>query len=469
MAAQSNSPTPAPPSPQHLRAWLRGLSPAQRAEVLRQLPDDAARALACDWEVALARDAQLPPPWPWQLWLILAGRGFGKTRTGAEWIHLRVRDGGARRIALVAPTAADGRDVMVEGPAGLLATALPGQYPRYEPSKRRITFHTGAVATLFSAEEPNRLRGPQHDTAWCDEPAAWKYPDDTWSNLEFGLRLGADPRICATTTPRPTPLIKRLVAEARATRSLTGGSTYENRANLAAVFLAKILAKYEGTRLGRQELRAELLEDTPGALWTLALLDANRVRQAPDLARVVVAIDPQAADPKAAASGADQGAETGIVAAGTDGGGEGYVLADESESLSPAEWGERAVKLHDRLQADAIVAEVNNGGAMVEHVVRTAAADLHRRGERASAHVAYVGVHAARGKHTRAEPIAALDQQHRVHHVGALAALESQMTTWVPGEKSPDRMDARVWALTHLMLDNGADDDARFTRAGRRR
>jgi phage terminase large subunit-like protein len=447
------------PSPRQLRALLRDLTQEQRAAVLASLPDDVAEALAADWEVSLARDAQLEPEGIWQLWLILAGRGFGKTRTGGEWIHKRVRDG-SRYIALVAPTAGDARDVMVEGPAGVLRTARRGETPIYEPSKRRVTFHTGAVASLFSAEEPNRLRGPQHDSAWCDEPAAWKYPEETWDNLEFGLRLGTDPRVCATTTPRPTKLIKKLVAEARATKSLTRGSTYDNRANLAPSFLAKLLKKYDGTRLGRQELHAELLEDTPGALWTLDLLDENRVQVAPDLVRIVVAIDPQAADPNANPD--EDGAETGIVAAGTSADGDGYILRDASGQLSPGEWGERAVLLFDELEADCIVGEANQGGAMVEYVVRTAAEKLYREKKRPTPHVRYISVHASRGKHTRAEPVAALDEQGRTHHVGTFPELEDQMSTWVPGQKSPDRMDARVWATTALMLeivDRGESED----------
>lgn len=392
---------------------------------------------------------------------MLAGRGFGKTRTGAEWVLERVR-GGARRVALVAPTAADARDTMVEGEAGILRCAHPAERPLYEPSKRRLTFPNGAVATCFAAEKPERLRGPQHDTAWCDELCAWKYPQATWDMLAYGLRLG-DPRVCVTTTPRPIPTLKDILRDV-ATR-ITRGSTYDNAANLAARFLARLKRKHEGTRLGRQELFAELLEDTPGALWTLALFERNRVAAAPDLSRVVVAVDPQASAPPdedADADVAPPGAETGIVAAGVDPRGEGYVLADRSGRLSPAEWGERAVLLHDELRADCIVGEVNNGGAMVEHVVTTAAEKLYRDGwkgrdgkvrKRPTPRVAFRSVHASRGKETRAEPIAALDEQGRVHHVGALSALEDQCSTWVPGGRSPDRLDARVWALSVLMLE----------------
>lgn len=419
-------------------------------KLLASLSETEAEALLCDWQV-WARDAQIAPLGEWFTWLVLAGRGFGKTRTGAEWVLQRVREG-ARRIALIAPTAADARDTMVEGEAGILARAHSSERPIYEPSKRRLTFPSGAIATTFSAEEPERLRGPQHDTAWCDELGAWRYAQDTWDMMLFGLRLG-DPRICVTTTPRPIPLVRELLRDR--TTVLTRGSTYDNASNLAKKFLSQLRRKHEGTRLGRQELFAEILEDTPGALWTLGLLEKNRVRVAPELARIVVAIDPAASDPTQAAS-SDDLAETGIVAAGVDAKGDGYVIRDASGSYSPAEWGERAVLVHDELDADRIIAESNQGGAMVEHVVRTAAEKLFREKKRSSPHIAVTLVHASRGKHTRAEPIAALDEQHRIHHVGFFADLESQMSTWVPGEKSPDRMDARVWALTHLMLSGPA-------------
>lgn len=406
-----------------------------------------------------ARDEQLSPAGDWSSWLVLAGRGFGKTRTGAEWVLQRVRDG-ARRIALVAPTAADARDTMVEGEAGILARAHPNERPEYEPSKRRLTWPNGAIATTFAAEKPDRLRGPQHDTAWCDELCAWKYPQATWDMLAFGLRLG-DPRVCVTTTPRPIPTLKDILRDP--TTRTTRGSTYDNAANLAKRFLERLKRKHEGTRLGRQELFAELLEDTPGALWTLGLLERNRVAVAPDLARVVVAVDPQAGEvPEGEEDTAAPGAETGIIAAGICAKGEGYVLSDRSERLSPAEWGERAVLLHDEVQADCIVGEVNNGGAMVRFVVEAAAEKLYREGKRSTPRVAFRAVTASRGKHTRAEPIAALDEQGRIHHVGMFAALEDQCSTWVPGHKSPDRMDARAWGLTHLMLD--APEAYTFTR-----
>lgn len=431
------------------------MSREERSALAKSLSPAAAETLLRDWRL-WARDAQLPPPGEWFVWLILAGRGFGKTRTGVEWILERVEAGAARRIALVAPTAADARDTMVEGESGILACARPDQRPLYEPSKRRLTWPNGAVATLFSAEEPERLRGPQHDTAWCDELAAWARGDDTWSNLLFGLRLG-DPRVCVTTTPRPVPLLKSLLKDA--TTHTTRGSTFDNAANLSAKAVAKLRAQYEGTRLGRQELHAEVLEDTPGALWTLGTFERNRVATAPELVRVAVAVDPQAADPKANPDAdPEKAAETGIIAGGVDARGEGYVLRDASGRYTPAEWGEVVVLLHDELDADHVTVEVNQGGAMATHVVTTAAEKLYREGRRAQRTIVVRSVTASRGKQTRAEPIAALDEQGRIHHVGVYPRLEDQSATWVPGQKSPDRMDARVWLFTDLMLGPGVAD-----------
>lgn len=429
------------------------LDPPKRAALVRSLTPEAAATLLHDWQL-WARDAQLPPPGAWTWWLVLAGRGFGKTRTGAEWVHGRVMAGEARRIALVGPTAADCRDIMVEGESGLLAVGQPHERPTYEPSKRRLTWPNGAVATLFSAEEPERLRGPQHDTAWCDELAAWKYLRETWDMLAFGFRLGT-PQGIITTTPRPTAVLKELLADPDVV--VTRGSTFDNAANLAPGFLSRLKKRYEGTRLGRQELEAQLLEDTPGALWTLGTFERNRVAKAPELVRVAVAVDPQAADPKADPDD-ERAAETGIVAGGVDAKGEGYVVADRSGRYTPAEWGEVVVLLHDELRADHVTVEVNQGGAMAVHVVTTAAEKLYREGRRAQRTIVVRSVTASRGKQTRAEPIAALDEQGRLHHVGVYPRLEDQSATWVPGQKSPDRMDARVWLFTDLMLGPGVAD-----------
>lgn len=347
-----------------------------------------------------------------------------------------VEQGLAGHIAIVAPTAGDVRDTMVElGESSILKISPPWFMPKYEPSKRRLTWPNGAVATTFSADEPDRLRGPQHDLAWADEVAVWKRPE-AWDNLMFGLRLGLNPRCIVTTTPKPVKVIRELTARVDKDVVMTGGSTYENRANLAAGFLEDILGRYEGTRLGRQEIYGELLDDTPGALWQRSRIDELRVEKAPDLVRVVVAIDP-------AASSDEDSNETGIIVAGKGVDGHGYVLADRSCRMSPHGWATRAVTAFDEFKGDRIVGEANNGGDMVESTVRTVRSSIPFR-----------KVHASRGKHVRAEPIAALYEQGRVHHVGSMPELEDQLCNWVPEgvDWSPDRLDALVWVLTELNI-----------------
>src|SRR5690242_2220747 len=324
-----------------------------------------ADALENSWP-AIARPNQLPPPgdW-WQIWLLLAGRGFGKTRTLAEWVCHQTASGQAGRIALVTATAADARDVLVEGESGILAVAPPWFRPVYESSKRRLTWPNGAIATTFSAEEPERLRGPQHDAAVCDELGSWSRPE-TWDMLQFGLRLGRHPRCLVATTPRPTKLIRELLAREGRGVVVTRGSTYENRANLAPGFFDQIIRKYEGTRLGRQELEAQLLDDVPGALWNRERLEETRWpahRNLPDLKRIVVAVDP-------AASSGEEADETGIIVAGKDAAGHGYVLEDQSGRYPPTEWARVAISLYRKYKADRVVAEVNNGGDMVEATIR---------------------------------------------------------------------------------------------------
>lgn len=421
--------------------WLASLPEALRNSLVAALSPAEARALLYDWPF-WARPNQLPPEGDWRVWLLLAGRGFGKTRTGAELMRARVMARTARRMAFVAPTAGDARNVMVEGESGVLAISPPWDRPRYEPSKRRVTWANGAIATLYSADEPERLRGPQHDTAWCDELASWRYPE-AWDMLMFGLRLGADPRVVVTTTPRPTKLLRELAADR--TTALTRGTTYENRANLAPDFIEQIVQKYEGTRLGRQEIEAEMLDDLPGGLWNRGVIEAARVRTAPALVRVVVAIDP-------AATSGERSDETGIIVAGKDGQGHGWVLADLSGRYPPAEWAKAAIAAYRAHSADRIVAEVNNGGEMVEATLRVIDPNL-----------AFAAVHASRGKITRAEPVAALYEQGRVHHLGAFPQLEDQMCNLSPGARddanirrtghSPDRVDALVWALTDLLVE----------------
>lgn len=369
----------------------------------------------------------------WFTWLILTGRGWGKSRTGAEYIRQRV-DAGYSRIALVAETAADARDVLVEGESGILAISPPWNKPKYEPSKRRLTWPSGAMASTFSGDEPDQLRGPQFDTAWVDELAKYKYPQEAWDNLMFGLRLGMDPRAIVTTTPRPIPIIKMLLSDPDTI--VTRGSLYENFENLAPSFVAKIKARYEGTRLGRQEIAGEVLDDNPGALWKREeMIEAHRVTKHPDLARIVVAVDPQ---------GSTVSGETGIVVAGVAMIGDTphfYVLEDATLSASPDEWGRAAVTAYHKYHADRIVGEKNYGGDMVENTIKV----IDRR-------VAYEGVTASRGKQLRAEPVAAFYEQGRGHHVGTFPLLEDELAQWEPGLPSPNRLDALVWAGTELML-----------------
>jgi len=407
----------------------------EREKLLAELTDEEVEALLYDWPF-WARANQLPPPGDWICWLLLAGRGFGKTRTGAEWVRAEVESGRRRRLALVAPTAADARDVMVEGESGILAISPKWFRPLYEPSKRRLTWPNGALATVYSADEPDRLRGPQHDGAWADEVASWKYPE-AWDMLMFGLRLGRSPRVVVTTTPKPVKVIRELVGAQ--TTVVTRGSTFENVDNLAPAFLEQIITRYEGTRLGRQELYAEILDDVPGALWTRKVIEDLRVNEPPELARVVVAIDP------AVTSGEDSD-ETGIIVVGRGLDGQGYVLKDLSCRMSPDGWARRAVNAYHEFRADRVVAEVNNGGDLVEKVIRTV-----------DPTVPYRAVRASRGKRVRAEPVAALYEQGRVHHVGGLPLLEDQMCAFLPegSDVSPDRVDALVWAITELMLKRG--------------
>ncbi len=419
-----------------LRDRIAAMSPAQRSALdadIATWPPEEIEALAHDWRELLARDDQLPPPGDWTTWLLLAGRGFGKTRTAAEWVRMQVEDKTASRIALVGPTAADVRDTMIEGESGLLAIFPPHQRPVYEPSKRRVTFHTGAIAMTYSAEEPDRLRGPQHDAAWADELCAWKYAD-TWDQLQFGLRLGRHPRQVVSTTPRPTKQLRELIADPRT--AVTRGKTLDNAQNLAAAFLAAIKAKYEGTRLGRQEMNAEILDDNPGALWQRSAFDATRVQHPPTMRRIVVAVDP-------AVTSSDNSDETGIVVAGLGEDGRGYVLDDLTLRDTPSAWAELAVRAYHHYRADRVVAEGNNGGDLIETVMRAVDANL-----------SFSRVHARVGKFSRAEPVAALYEQGRVSHVGSLPKLEDECCEYDPttAKQSPNRMDALVWALTELML-----------------
>jgi len=337
------------------------------------------------------------------------------------------------RGAVVAATAADARDIVVEGESGILAVHPPSERPTYEPSKRRLTWPNGTTATLFSADEPDRLRGPQFHWAIADELAAWRRPE-AWDMLLMGLRLGTNPRAAVATTPRPTKIIKDLVADETVTA--TRGSTYDNRANLADAFFAQIINRYEGTRLGRQEITGEILLDNPAALWKRVMIDGHRRTIHPDLRRIVIGVDPPA-----------EGGECGIITAGVatvEGVEHGYVLSDHTRTGSPKEWGEAVVTAYNTRKADRVVGEVNNGGQMVEHVIRTVPNGIN---------VSYKSVRATRGKQLRAEPVVGLYEQGRIHHIGSFTDLEDQMCEWEPGQDSPDRIDALVWAFTELMVD----------------
>ena len=423
------------------------------------------RRLGADWPV-WARDAQLPPGLlegqaAWSTWVLLGGRGAGKTRAGAEWVRALalgvapVASAPVSPIALVAETLQDGREVMVEGVSGLLTVHRPHERPAWSPSRRRLEWANGAVAQVFSAEDPDSLRGPQFAAAWSDELAKWRFAQATWDMLQFGLRLGADPRQLVTTTPRPIPLLKRLIADAGADSTDTGSGTgtvlarmrtCENAENLAPAFLNTMTGRYGGTRLGRQELDAELITERPDALFKRTAIEAGRVVAAPDLIRVVVAVDPPAGS-----RSARRGAACGIVAAGLADGGGLFVLADATlERARPTAWARRAVGLYHRLSADRLVAEANQGGDMVAAVIREVDAAVPVR-----------LVHARRGKWLRAEPVAALYEQGRVAHVGALPALEDEMCDFgldgLSDGRSPDRLDALVWALSELALAPGAE------------
>ena len=415
---------------------LGSLDTSEQAAILRDLSDGEFADLFYDWP-EWARPDQVAPSGDWITWLILAGRGWGKTRCGAEWVRQRVA-AGAKRIALIGETAADVRDVMIEGESGLLAISPPWDMPVYTPSKRRVVWPNGAMAFTYSGETPDQLRGPQHDSAWADEPAKWRYGDDAWSNLMLGLRLGNDPRVVATTTPRPTPLIKGMVADKKT--HLTRGSTLDNLENLAPQFKEAVLSQYEGTRLGRQEIYAELLDDAPGALWAMDDIEKIRISRSPDsseLRRIVVSIDP-------AASVGEDSDETGIIVVGLGYDGLGYVLADVSGKYRPIEWARTAIRAMTEWDADRIIAEVNQGGDMVEQTLRSI-----------DSRIPYKGVRGAKGKFSRADPVSAIYEQGKVRHCGLFATLEDQMCSFEPGTTSwsPDRMDALVYALTDLMID----------------
>lgn len=400
---------------------------------------------------AWARPEQIAPGWDWFSWMYLAGRGSGKTRSGAEWVRQQV-ESGVKRMALIAATAADYRDTMIEGESGILAISPPWFYPTWEPSKRRVTWPNGAKAYCFSAEKPDRLRGPQFEKAWADEMASWARLEETYDNLMFGLRLGRLPQLMITTTPRPLKVLKEILAEETTAKSI--GSTYDNIRNLSPRFFEYVLNKYEGTRLGRQEIYAEILEDNPDGIFKQIDFDQHRITrdQLPDLDMVVVPVDP-------AATSGETSADTGIIPCGKKtiaGLDHFYVLADCTVHGTPDQWGQAALIAYGRHKASKIIGEVNNGGEMVGHVIKTCSVeilseDLETVETINGRDVKYEDVRASRGKVTRAEPVGALCEQGRLHIVGTLPKLEDECVNWTPGEKSPDRMDSMVWGITSLM------------------
>tara|TARA_R110001592_G_scaffold12848_6_gene60427 strand:- start:259 stop:1515 length:1257 start_codon:yes stop_codon:yes gene_type:complete len=396
------------------------------------------RLIRLKW-IKSARPKQITPKGDWSIWLILAGRGWGKTLTGAHdmaWYGLKNPDS---RLAIVAPTFADGRDTCIEGESGLLSVLNDNVIANYNRSLGELQLKNGSRYKTFSSDTPERLRGPQHHRAWCDELGSWKY-SETWDQMMFGLRLGEDPRVIVTTTPKPIPIIKELAKKDDV--FMTSGSTFENKDNLADSSLKQLKEKYEGTRLGRQELYAEVLEDLEGSLWNREMIDKAMIKyneKLPDFKRVIVAVDPAVTANKTSD-------ETGIVVCAIDYKGKFYILNDLSGKYSPDSWAKKAVEAYEGYKADKIIAEVNNGGDLVQKVVKTI-----------DPNVSYKAVRATRGKFVRAEPIAALYEQNRVKHIERFSSLEDQLCSYNPeiSSQSPDRLDALVWGLTELSARSG--------------
>ena len=413
---------------------------AQRADAIETIQRGVSKRLSIRlnyfWPL-YARDSQLPPSGDWDTWMILAGRGFGKTRTGAEWVRAQVETGQTHRIALVARTLPEAQSIMIEGESGIIEVSPPWNKPIYEPSKRKLTWPTGAHALVFSSHEPDQLRGPQFDAAWCDELAAWEHPAETWDNLSFALRLGRRPRAVVTTTPKPIELIRSLPNSPGV--HVTRGTTFDNKDNLAPAFFNGIIERYDGTRIGQQEIYAEVIDEDEDALWKREWIEKARLGSHPPISRIVVSIDP-------AMTARPTSSETGIVVVGADmRRDQAYVLADESGRLTPNNMALRVAHLYDKFNATQIVVEANAGGEMVASTIKNA---IERT-------LPIKTIQARHGKYIRAEPVAALYEQGRVHHVGRFPDLEDQMCTWTPdvgSSHSPDRADALVHAVTDLIL-----------------
>jgi len=427
--------------PPHL-SWnkvLSELDESARADIISSLTDDEAIDASSDWFLQ-ARREQIAPLWDWFIWIVMAGRGWGKNYSGSNWLVNQHVAKQAKNSAIIAATSADLRRFCVEGPSGILSLAPNWFRPEYKPATSKLIWPDGAITSLFTSEIPDRLRGPNLDKVWCDELAAWRYLDETWEMLQLCLRYGT-PQCLVTTTPRPRKVLKELMKRIRSIENPTGdvaitsGSTYDNADNLPARFVNEIIAQYKGTKLERQEIFGELLPEFEGALWNYALLDECRIDECPTLTRIGVGVDP--------AISSDEGSDlTGILAAGIGPNRHGYVIGEHSLRASPEVWARKVVTVYKELKADFIVAEKNQGGEMVEATIKAVDDSVNVQ-----------LVHASRGKITRAEPIAAFYEQHRVHHIGTFPDLEDEMTLFLPGrlKKSPDRTDALVWVLTELM------------------
>lgn len=425
------------------------LSEEQLLAILSGLNDDQLKDVRYDWKF-WARPEQLPPPdgvKPWEVWLIKSGRGWGKGATGSNFVIERAKQQKGP-MAIIGQTVGDVRSTMIQGVSGILHFSPPDFYPNYEPSKRTLTWPNGVKATTFSGDSPDQLRGANTQTAWVDELAKFRFPERLWEEFELGFRIG-DPRVCVTTTPRPIKIIKQL--EKDPGTIVVQRPTYDNLANLSSAYIRRIIRRYEGTRLAAQELYGITLDEFPGAMWQPSLLDDCRVSTCPPLRSIVVAIDPaEASDSRAKSDRSSNNedsdlAEVGIIAAGLgDHDNHVYIIADATGFMSPGEWAKKAVDLYKSLGANVIVAERNKGGKMVEHTIHTE-----------DSRVPVKLVWASQGKDIRAEPVAALYEQRRVHHVGYFGDLESQMCSFVPRDTIRtrlDRMDAMVYAVTHLLL-----------------
>lgn len=432
------------------------LSELSVAHICSLLPDYVQDELFRDWtevewnEVEYdwhfwARQKQIPPPGSWSIWLLMTGRGFGKTRTGASWIVEKAQSLDRARIGLVGESTLDVHDVMILGESGILSLSPPHFTPEYVPSKRRLTWPNKTVGITYAGSKPDLLRGPNHHWVWLDELTKYRYPDDVWDNMEMGLRLGPLPQALTTTTPKNIQIVRDLIEDHEIDDSdvkITYGTTFENRSNLSPKFIKRVVKRYGGTRLGMQELYAQVLEDDPNALWNRDLIDQTRVKRVPEFTKVVIGVDPPAGV-----------TECGIIVAGLGTDNNAYILDDVSIAAKPATWGGRVAKSFNEWTANEVVAEKNNGGDMVEHTLQTAMYKKNGVYRPAGASIPVKLVYASRSKRTRAEPVSVLYERGWVHHAGTFADLEDELCTWVPGDASPNRLDALVWSIWALMID----------------